>query len=465
MQQLLIKVDIDRLEKNCKGSGLFFDLAGQAKRAEVPFCMPGDKVETLVKRKKQGVYTGPLLQLVEPSSERIAARCIHFGACGGCSSQEIPYESQLKYKEQIVLNYFQPYLNPKTEIRPIFSCQNGWGYRNKMEFTFSQDRQGNRFLGLFLEGRRGKVFNLTECHLVSPWFAEVVKKVYNWWGTNALLAYHPPSDRGTLRTLTLREGITSGDKMAMLTVSGNPDYAIHQKDIEQWKALFNNESLFIRIHQAIKGQPTQFFEMHLQGPETIREDFKIKLEDGRESAIHFNISPSAFFQPNTRQAANLYSAALSLAGLTQTDTVYDLFCGTGTLGLLAAPFVKKVIGVEISAEAALDARTNAKNNSIENIEIVTGAVAEILTQKERFPKPDLILLDPPRSGLDPSALEQVLALQSRTIVYISCNPETQARDIKTFLQNGYSLHVIQPVDQFPHTPHIENIALLKKQGS
>lgn len=455
MKTQYITLDIEKIATNGKGLGTFTDLAGNVKQAEVPFCMPGDRVETEIKRKKRAVFSGPLLQVVQSSPERVAPRCIHFGSCGGCSSQEIPYQSQLKIKEEQIAAYFTQ------QVLPIIPCVNPWGYRNKMEFSFSQDRQGQRFLGLFLESGRGKVFNVQECHLVSPWFAEVLRQVRAWWETTRLQAYYPPTNCGSLRTLTLREGITSQDRMAILTVSGNPDYALHHPEMEQWRALFNNESLFLRIHQAIKGQPTQFFEMHLQGPETIRERLTMQLDHGQTSTIDFNISPSAFFQPNTRQAERLYSTALQLAELSKNDLVYDLFCGTGTLGLLAARFVKKVVGIEISPEAALDARQNAKNNGIDNIEIITGAVGDILLEKERFPTPDLILLDPPRSGLDPGALKQLLALNSPKVVYISCNPQTQARDVHAFLEAGYTILAIQPVDQFPHTPHIENIVVLK----
>lgn len=462
MKEQIITVDIDKIESDGKGSGTFTDLAGTTKRAEVPFCMPGDRIETVVKRRARGNFPGPLLRVVQGSPERLPGRCIHFGSCGGCSWQEIPYANQLKIKEQKISDCFQPILSSNVDIRAILGSS-PWGYRNKMEFSFSQDRQGNRYLGLFLAGQRGKVFNLQECHLVSPWFAETVQKVRTWWQSSDLLAYHPPSDRGSLRTLTLREGITSADRMAVLTVSGNPDYAIHLNHIEQFKALFEDSSVFIKIHQAIKGKPTQFFEMHLKGPEYIRETLSIHLDEQRSSVIDFDISPSAFFQPNTSQAELLYSTALKLAELSPDDVVYDLFCGTGTLGLLASCFVKQVIGVEISPESALDARTNAKQNGISNIEIFTGAVADILTEKGKsYPAPHLVLLDPPRSGLDPIALQQVLALNSPKIVYISCNPVTQARDVALFLQNGYSISVIQPVDQFPQTPHIENIVVLQK---
>lgn len=465
MKESLVTLQIDSLEADGKGSGEFIDGAGNKKRAEVPFSMPGDVVDTLLKRKKGGVFPGSFLQLVQPAKTRVEPRCPHFGSCGGCSWQHISYEEQVGYKQAFIENFFRELIDDLSVLRPIIGAPSPWNYRNKMEFSFSQDREGHRFLGLMLAGRRGKVFNLHTCHLASPWFAESVGAVRHWWESTSLSAYNPVSNQGTLRNLTLRESKTTGEKMAILTVSGRADYAIRTRELKQFQALFDGSdtSLFLRIHQAIKGQPTEIYEMHLQGPETIRERLSVRLKSqDKASEIDFHISPAAFFQPNTLQAERLYIEALELAGLREEDVVYDLFCGTGTLGLLAARFVKSVIGIEISEEASLDGRENIKVNGLKNVEIVTGSVSEVLEGKRGFALPTLIFLDPPRAGLDPKSLEEVAALNCQRIVYISCNPKTQVRDVKAFLEKGYQLMAIQPIDQFPETPHIENIAYLVK---
>ncbi len=450
MKKQTVLVEIQSINDDGKGIGSFLDTTGACKPAEVPFCIPGDIVEASVHRKKRGVFPARLEQIVTPSSDRIAPKCIHFATCGGCSFQELPYEMQLAHKQEQVNKKF----NGLLEARPIMGCDHPYGYRNKMEFSFSQTKDGTRFLGLFMQGARGKVFNVKDCQLVSPWFNEVLESVMLWWEKNELQAFYPPRDSGTLRTLTIRESKTSGKRMVMLTVSGNPEYALHKPELHAFMNLFSEEySVYLRIHQAAKGQPTEFFEMHLKGPEIIPETL---------SGIEFHISPTSFFQPNTHQALKLYNEALRLAELNSEDVVYDLYCGTGTLGLLSARFVKSVIGIEISAESSLDARENAKRNGVKNIEIFTGSVGDVLKTKKDYPKPTVVLLDPPRSGLDPTSLEEVLALASPKIVYISCNPETQARDVRALIDNGYALHVLQPVDQFPQTPHIENIAVLTK---
>lgn len=460
MKKQTVSIEIESINDEGKGIGSFSDPQGAIKLAEVPFCIPGDLVEASVHRKKRGVFPGRLEQIVRAAPNRIAPKCIHFATCGGCSFQELPYDEQLAHKQNQVNKKFYGLL----ESKPIIGCETPYGYRNKMEFTFSQTKDGTRFLGLFMQGARGKVFNVKDCKLVSPWFNETLEAVMLWWEKNDLQAFYPPRDSGTLRTLTVRESATSGKRLVMLTVSGNPEYALHKPELQAFMNLFNDEySVYLRIHQAIKGQPTEFFEMHLKGPECIPETLSISLSPEKEpSVIEFHISPTSFFQPNTKQALKLYNEALRLAELSSEDIVYDLYCGTGTLGLLSARFVKSVIGIEISSESSLDARENAKRNGIKNIEIFTGSVGDVLKKKGDYPVPTVVLLDPPRSGLDPSSLEEVLALKSPKIIYISCNPETQARDVLALIENGYSLNALQPVDQFPQTPHIENIAVLTK---
>lgn len=459
MKEHNITFRIAQINADGKGEGSFALADGEERFAELPYTVPGDLVEAQVKRRRSGIYPARLLQLIEASPESIPAKCVHFGTCGGCSFQRWKYAEQVAWKEAKVRKQFQPILDPTVDFRPMITAPSAWNYRNKMEFSFSQDSKGQRYLGMMIGGSRGKVFNLTECHLVSPWFSETLANVRDWWEKSGVQAFNPPKNSGSLRTLTVRESTTSGERLVMLTVSGNPEDALHRKEIQEFQKLFGPEvSLFLRIHQAVKGQPTEFFEMHLQGPEFIKETLEIHLSDGRSSTLDFFISPSAFFQPNTRQAEKLYTEALKLADLQTGDLMYDLYCGTGTLGALASRFVDRVLGIELSAESSLDARENAKKNGLDNIEVITGDVGIELAKRSE--KPTVLLLDPPRSGLDPQAIEQVSMLKPERLVYISCNPKTQARDLELFLAKGFKLHVVQPVDQFPMTPHIENIAML-----
>ncbi len=376
--------------------------------------------------------------------------CKHFPSCGGCTSQDIPYNSQLEVKEALIQSLY-----PASQILPIIPCKNPWHYRNKMEFTFSQNKAGDKFLGLILRKSRGKVFNLEECLIAPPDYPEILSRVRTWWKTTRLPAFNFRSGEGTLRTFTLREARRTGQKLALLTVSGDPRFAPTQSQLNQFVQALNDPamSIFLQVHQAIKGQPTQFFEMHLSGPTHILEELTL-----HNRLYQFKISPTSFFQPNTEQAETLYQTALSFPTLTPDTTVYDLYCGTATLGILSASLVKQVIGIELNPHAVFDGTMNAELNNLTNLRLYRGDVAEVLS-KEALPAPDLVILDPPRIGLDPPALALLKKLLPPQILYISCNPKTQAENLSQLPE--YNIVHIQPVDQFPHTPHIENIVYLR----
>lgn len=457
LKNQIISVAITGISKKGSGTG-FFD----EKKIEVLFTAIGDVVEAKIVKKRRGAYVGTLQEIIKPSELRIEPKCRHFGQCGGCRWQHLPYEEQLKEKQARLDRLFENLITPE----PIIACRPPWNYRNKMEFTFSQDASGQQYLGLVLALGKGKVFDLAECHLCNPWFVQIVQQVKRWWEQTTLNAYHPYRNTGALRTLTVREGVKTGDKMVILTVSGNPDYAISKKDLSSFVDAVSigekTPSVFLNIHQIMKGHPTQIHEMHLAGSEYLREKMSIF-----DQELVFNISPGSFFQPNTLGAEKLYEKALELADIKKTDVVFDLYCGTGTLGLSAASLAARVVGVEIIPGAILDARENAKMNGIENIEFFLGDVAKILEhieQDREIPRPDVVMVDPPRAGLEPKAIQQIGALGASKVVYISCNPESQAENILSFLQIGYRAVVCQPVDQFPHTVHIENIIVLEKRN-
>ena len=372
--------------------------------------------------------------------------CNHLSECGGCTFQQMPYEEQLQQKQAAIEALFPM-------AKTIVPCQNPWRYRNKMEFSFSQNKAGDKYLGLIMRSSRGKVFNLHECLLAPSWMAETLQRVKAWWDQTEIPAFHFHRGTGTLRTLTLREGRRTGDRLAMLTVSGDPKYALTRTQLNGFlKALDNPQmSTFLRVQQCIPKTPTQFFEMHLCGPDHIRDELHLQ---GR--VLSFKISPSSFFQPNTEQAEVLYTKALEMT--TSSSLVYDLYCGTATLGMAFALKAKKVVAIELNPYAVFDARINAEQNQIENITIECGDVGKILATTSDTP--DLVIVDPPRPGLDSLALEQLKRLQPRQILYVSCNPATQAKNIAELVD--YQVVHVQPVDQFPHTKHIENIVLLSR---
>ena len=423
-------------------------------QVEVAHTVPGDRVHAEMRRKMRGTRKGRLLEVIEPSPDRVAPICKHAQVCGGCCWQQIHYRAQLREKQARVQKIFG------AEVESIIGAEKIFGYRNKMEFTFSENRAGMRYLGLMIAQAEPYVFNVEECHLPSGWFSHLLQAVRTWWEASGLKAYNPHRDEGTLRYLTLREAVRTGQKMAILNISGNPDSAPTRGQLDAListvqEALPDDRvSLFLRIHQTKKGRPTQFFEMLLSGPDHIVEE--LHLATGK---LSFKISPISFFQPNTLQAEKLYDTVLRLLEPLQPAVVFDLYCGTGTLAMAASRFAKQVIGIELSPEAVLDAQENLKRNQIANCTFYQGDVGKVLAEK-KFARPDAVIVDPPRAGLDPLAIEHLKSLSPKAIVYVSCNPTTQAQNIQELIRYGYRLALVQPLDQFPHTYHIENIALL-----
>ncbi|MBM3199264.1 MAG: 23S rRNA (uracil(1939)-C(5))-methyltransferase RlmD [Chlamydiae bacterium] len=425
--------------------------------------------------------------MATPSIDRRPPFCKHASSCGGCAWQHMHYEKQLFYKESWIRDLFAPF--GSGPISSMIPCSQEVEYRNKMEYTFSQNKEGTRFLGLLMAARKGKVEDLSECHLTSPLFMTVLHAVKAWWTmeneqdsehSSPLLAFHPLKETGSLRTLTLREGKRTQQFMVMLTVSGNPDYALSKQQIQRFSSTIQHAlapalergellhfSVFLRVQQAIRGQETQFYEMHLSGSDHIQEEIQIQVGDYKR-VYRFKISPTAFFQPNSVQASVLYSKALEIAGCQgKRKRVLDLYAGTATLGLVFAPFAEQVISIELNPYAVFDARVNQEINGVENIEILFGDVAQVLEELQRkdpsFTEVDLVVLDPPRTGLLPQAIEVVLKANPKEVLYISCAPAKQACDIQSFLMAGYEIMTVQPIDQFPQTVHVENIVFLRKK--
>jgi 23S rRNA (uracil1939-C5)-methyltransferase len=459
---------IEKISPKGFGLGLFQKTEdGPQIKVVVPFAIPGDTAQVEVGPKRKRINFGKLLEILEPSNDRVEPKCSHVGACGGCTLQQMDYVKQLEYKESIIKELFGQSL-------PIVPAKSIWHYRNKMEYTFSQDREGTQFLGLIRAASRGRVEPLKECFLSPPWFVDVLKEVRAWWESGELLAFNGFRNSGSLRTLTLREGKRTEQKMAILTVSGVPEFSLNKEQITSFAnsvkkglpdTLEENLSIFLRVQQTAPGMVTQFYEMELSGPAHIQEELTITVGEYTRD-YKFKISPTAFFQPNTAQAEEIYSKALELAGMRKRKRVLDLYAGTATLGMVFAPFTEKVIAIEINPYAVFDAEMNKESNQIENLQLYKGDVAEVLFALKKsdpsMKNPELALLDPPRVGLSKEALEIVIDLQPEEIIYISCSPASQARDCSALQEAGYQIIEVQPVDQFPHTVHIENIILLRR---
>lgn len=431
--------------------------------------IPGDKVEVSLTRIKKSFCEARLEKIITPSKLRIEARCKHFGLCGGCSLQCMEYGEQLKWKEKIVRDSLERIGEISAPpIAPIIGSESPWFYRNKMEYSFGEEfrRPGEAKLsaaeslklGLHPAKSFRDVFNLEECFLESELSAQIAVEVRQWAILRKIQPYDPRTNAGVLRNLMVREGKNTNEIMVILFTNGE-DFP-NEKDFAKLIAeKFPAVTSVYRTAVVIKkGHKTTTKEFHLAGKKTLTETLTVKKSDGKNVTLKFEILPQAFFQPNTKGAQLLYETALNFADPQGTETIYDLFCGTGTIGMFAASRAEKVIGIELNASAVENARKNAEQNDIKNIAFLCGDVDKMLPELKG--KADIIITDPPRCGIFPKTLQKILELRPAKWVYVSCNPTTLARDLKEAIAAGYTLKKVQPVDMFPHTYHVETVCEL-----
>ncbi len=369
------RCSIVRYDSSGRGIADYIRPDGQSIPVAVPGSIVGEVVEigSLVKVPKGPVRReGELCAVITPSPHRVVPRCPHVGECGGCVWQHIEGSHQSELKQELVAALFLTLGVPENHVRPIIASAQSWRYRNKMEFSFSEDREGNRFLGLFQRGRRRSIFNLDTCFLTNPWMPETLQSVRLWWQSAGVAAYRPSGDEGSVQTVTMRESATTGDRMVILTVSGNPDFALRERHLADFVThiqrtatpLTGSLSIILRIRQIAKKMATQYYEMLLFGPDHLREELTVEPVAGKPITVCFHVSPQAFFQPNTLQAEKLYNKALEMAGGQSLDHVLDLYAGTSTLGILFSSIAKKVTSIEINPHAVFDAEVNKEKNQM-----------------------------------------------------------------------------------------------------
>jgi len=444
---------------------------GNTSHIAVPGSIVGETVVTSPPIKTQSGKIASITDIPLPSPFRVSPQCPHFMICGGCAWQHLEYEQQLRVKSEWIKDLFLPLCHDVSLIHPIIGADEPWQYRNKMEFSFAQDKEGHRYLGLYKY--RSRVIDVLACPISNPWMVETLSTVRQWWEKSQLKAYFPRNDSGTLQTVSFREGVTTGDRMVILTLSGNPAYAPKKHHLDQFvedvKQVATppqgNLSIVARIKQTAKNRPTHFYEMILFGPDYFRERFSVEILPFVKKELDFQISPQAFFQPNTKQAISIYSTALQMAELNSEDVVWDLYCGIGIFGMFSALRAKSSVGIELSRESAYDATTNSKRLGLSNFTIHTGDTAAIIASMKKegtFTPPTTIIVDPPRVGLSEKAINEIETLDAKKMIYVSCNPQSQKRDIILLFQQGWKIIAIQPVDQFPQTYHLENIIHLGK---
>jgi 23S rRNA (uracil1939-C5)-methyltransferase len=420
--------------------------------------LPGDRVRARVTKVKRGFAEAAAETVLDPSTQRVEAPCRHFGIgkCGGCRFQDLAYEAQIAAKEQQVRDALAR-IGRLTEppVEPIVPAASLYHYRNKLEYSFSSGEEGEVELGFHRAGRWDQVLDIEECLLTTDLGNAIRLAVRDWAREEKLEPYDQAIGEGYLRHLVYREGRNTGQVLVVLvTAPGERFETGYLVDVLRRFPEVRS------IHWAINDTPAERTNLPtrlLWGDEAIEEEIL---------GLRFRIRPGAFLQTNTEMAERLYGMARDLAGLTGSENVYDLYCGTGTIGLSLARDARHVWGLEISEEAVACAIENAELNGIENASFFAGNVGQTLEElAEEAGAPDLVVVDPPRAGLAGKALRRTGALQAPRIVYVSCNPTTLASDAKVLREDfGYELLRCLPVDMFPHTPHVESVSLLERKA-
>lgn len=448
----------------------------------VPFCVPGDVCDVQIRRKKHSFAEGEVVRFIEYSNVRAIPFCQHFGVCGGCKWQNMPYEEQLKFKQQQVYDQLTRIGKiDLPEFRPILGSVHTKEYRNKLDFGCankryltkeqisslpnedSQSQKDVPAIGFHITGAFDKILPIEKCWLMDDLHNKIRNEVYRYATEHGLTFFDLRAQVGLLRDIIIRNS-ASGEWMVIIQFHydrSSAEAAI-QSEAEA-KALLEHVSdkfpqisslLYLdnqKCNDTIGDQEILVFK----GKDHIFE----QMED-----LRFKVGPKSFYQTNTEQAYHLYSVAREFAGLTGKEIVYDLYTGTGTIANFVAGRASKVVGIEYVPEAIEDAKVNSELNGIENTLFFAGDMKDILTDDfiAGHGQPDVIITDPPRAGMHPDVVKTILRAAPKRIVYVSCNPATQARDLHD-MDSDYKVAAVQPVDMFPHTPHVENVVLLERR--
>jgi 23S rRNA (uracil1939-C5)-methyltransferase len=414
---------------------------------------PGDVVRAEVTKTKRDFANARAVDLIEPSADRVPVRCDHgAGGCPGSPWQAMRYEAQVAHKHELLgdalrrLGHLDDF-----EHEPIVAAEEIWRYRNKLEYSFGED-EGGLVLGFHARGRWDAIEDVRDCMLASERSNAVRNHVREWCRAEGLVAYDRRAGYGFLRNLVVREGRRTGALQVRLVTSMGQfrDKAFAASLGERFGEASVLWSRTPEVAEVSHGGETTV----LLGSESLEEQL---------SGLRFRISPEAFFQTNTEMAERLYSLAASYAALRGTERVYDLYCGIGTLSLLLSLRAGEVWGIEIAERAVADAIANAKLNEVENAHFFAGDARDAIRPlAERAPRPEVVVVDPPRAGLSQKIVRRLLELHPRRIVYVSCNPTTLAPNARQIVDAGYRLVKVRGVDMFPHTPHIECVALIER---
>ena len=447
----IVRLSIDRITAAGDGLGCL-----QGREIAVRGAAPGDEVTARIRTKRKGRLEAEVVAFETFGFQRQEPRCQHFGVCGGCRWQDLAYADQLALKSRMIAEAMEAHASATVTHACILASETDLFYRNKMEFSFGLDRNGQRQLGLHVRGRYNRVFDVVSCKLQSEISNRIVGAVRRHADDLAIPIYDLHSHEGILRFLVVRDAKASGQILVNLVVADYPNETVDQLAARVLEEIPEISTFVVTLHggkaQVALGQS----EYALKGMGSIVETC---------AGLDFEISSRSFFQTNPLQAGNLYLLIETLAGDIGGAEVLDLYCGVGAISLCLAKSAGSVTGVELEEDAVKNARENAERNKITNCEFVSGPAEEVLrgfqSTGRRF---DLIVADPPRAGVHDRALSAMVDLHAEAILYVSCNPVSLARDLKFLEAAGYRVDAVHPVDMFPQTPHCEAVTRLRRES-
>ncbi|AHV95715.1 23S rRNA (uracil(1939)-C(5))-methyltransferase RlmD [Paenibacillus sabinae] len=446
-----IVVTVKRIGINGEGIGYY-----RRKAVFIDGALPEEVVKAEVTELQPKFIKAQLLEVEKRSPDRIEPPCPVFGICGGCQIQHISYEGQLRAKTELVREAFSRYAGlEQVKIKPMLGMEHPWNYRNKAQLQLK--RKGNEIVAGLYEAGSHEIVDISGCPIQHPKVNSAVEKVKSVLEELRIPLHKENGAKDGVRTIVVRHGFQSGHLQVTLVAASAR--LPRQDDLVRMLRLTLPEVTGIALNVNPKKTPLIFGErtMTLWGEGTMEESL---------GDLQFSLSPRAFFQLNPQQTVKLYESVRAAAGLTGRETVVDAYCGTGTIGLWLAPYAKEVRGIETIPEAVEDAKQNAARNGRSNVSFHTGAAEELLPRWAKAGlTPDVIVADPPRTGLDPRFLEAVLRTKPNRFVYVSCNPSTLAKDCKVLLDGGYAIEWVQPVDMFPQTSHVEVTVRLERKDT
>ncbi len=443
----------------------------------VPFTVPGDVVDLQITKKKHKYCEARVLRFIEYSNVRAIPRCEHFGICGGCKWQNLPYEEQLKAKQKQVFDQLTRIGKiDLPEFLPILGSVKQFEYRNKLEFGFSNKRWltneqvalGETFsnmnaVGFHITGAFDKIYPIEKCHLMDDLHNRLRNAIRDYAFEHELSFYDLRAQHGLLRDMMIRNSNT-GEWMLLIQFGKTIDTG---NGADAWELTEEGRGLMQYIADTFPEITSLLWVYNPKCNDTFG-DLPVHVFKGNDhiyetmEELRFKVGPKSFYQTNTEQAYHLYCVARDFANLTGNELVYDLYTGTGTIANFVARKAKKVIGIEYVPEAIEDAKVNSEINGIDNTLFYAGDMKDILTEEfiSKHGRPDVIITDPPRAGMHEDVVNTILQARPKRIVYVSCNPATQARDL-ALMDAQYKVAAVRPVDMFPHTPHVENVVLLE----